>query len=440
MSSLNIYASNNNSVSETYEQNHEVKKVPGERKILVQKVEIVFPPRRVSHYFNKSYQLDNHNNESTTYDNYCDTVPSTEIPSVYDDTVNTAISEATEPTVDDTLTNLDETKNTNLEQHSLDIPDTSINPTETILNPTNTLKFTSKCPENRSNNILPLKMKRIIRKPKIILRTSRFGRTQVLNAPQQLPVVESIPVNNDTTTRLDEEPEIQDIPVENGVIVDIPEKYYEPCDIQPQEQVPELVLGIKNEETAVEREVDLVEDIQSEFLNPPPNISNEEFYGFELDDKMDSEADVQIKCLGKVLENFNNFQDDADTTSKWIEPGISDITQAFTEPQPNEIQTKVLHNFTLKKDDIEKLDETLKVISLNLSSCAVAEDLELENMKLKLIVKHLMGKLQVNSLQETFEFDDEDVMDLTEGVVECTETIPLVTEEVIDATMHQEGL
>lgn len=403
----------------------------------MQKVEIVFPPRRVSHYFDNSYQLNNQNNESTTYDNYCDTVPSTEIPSGYDDT---AISEATEPTVDDTLTNSDETKNKNLEQHLLDIPDTSINPTETIIHPSNTLKFISKCPENRSNNILPLKMKRIIRKPKIILRTSRFGRTQVLNAPQQLPVVENIPINEDTTTRLDEATEIEDIKVENVVEVGIPEECYKHSDIQLQEQVPELVLGIKNEETQIGTEVDLVEDIQSEILDPPPNIFNEEFYGFELDEKMDSEADVQIKHLEKVLQKFNNFQDDLETTSEWIEPDISDTTEAFIETQTDEIQTKVLHNFTFKKDDIEKLDETLKVISLNLSSCAVVEDLELENIKLKLIVKHLMGKLQVNSLQETFEFDDEDVMDITEDVVECEDAIPLVTEEAIDATMHEEGL
>lgn len=409
----------------------------------MQKVEIVFPPRRVSQFFNKTYQPDKHSNASATYDNYCDTEQTTEVPSSYDNSIHTMKTKV-EPleTTDDTIMNSDETKNTNLGQNLLDTPDT-------LVNSTNTLKFTSKCPENRSNNIIPLKMKRIIKKPKIILRTSRFGRTQLLNAAKSIPAIESIPVAVDTAIRLDDAIEIHDTSEGNVSKVEILSECSKHTDILQKEQGSELVFNSEIEEIPV---MTIDDEAESNILVPQQNTFDEEFRGFEFDEK-DSEADVQIKHLEKVLQTLNNFQDNPDTTQEFIDPQC-DVTQEFIGPQsqvtqewidPNsliptqeyiesQIQTKVLHRFELKKDDIEKLDETLKEVSFNLNSCAVSEDLELENKKLKLVVKHLMNKLQVSSLQETFDFDEE-IVNLTENV----DMEPLVTEEAIDATL-QEGL
>ncbi|CAO1419358.1 unnamed protein product [Diamesa tonsa] len=243
-------------------------------------------------------------------------------------------------------------------------------------------------------------MKRIIKKPKIVLRTSRFGRTQMLNATKTIPVIESIPVPVDVI-------EIQNTPEENIPKVEIMSEFSEHTDILPQEQGPELVLKSEIEEIPVLTIDDQVDDIQPMIIVPQQNTIDEEFRGFEFDEK-DTAADEQIKHLEK-----------------------SEVTQEFNESQ---IQIKVLHSFELKKDDIQKLDETLKVVSLNLNSCSVSEDLELENTKLKLVIKHLMNKLQVSSLQETFEFDEE-IVDLTENV----DIKPLVTEEPIDATMQEDA-
>ena len=345
----------------------------------MQKVEIVFPPRRVSHYFSDAYHPHKHDNPILTCDNYCHTVQSTEEVSGYDvHTVQTVGS--TDPT-DITLTNSDETKNTELEQFSID----------RVTSPTNSLKFTNKCPENRSNNIIPLKMKRIIRKPKIILRTSRFGKTQVLNhTPQQLPAVESIPTIDDIATRLDSAIEIPIKSVTNEEMLSECSKH---GDIVKQEQDLELI--------SIEPMVNFVT------TDPQSNECNDEFHGFGFDEKS-SQALVQIKHLEKVLHNFNNFQEHPEITTQSITPNISQFTEIETstlvlehnEPQN---QTKDLNNFTFTKDDIERLNETLK----NTNSCSVVEDVELENIKLKLIIKHLMDKLHVNTLQETFVFDEE---------------------------------
>ncbi|CAO1419015.1 unnamed protein product [Diamesa serratosioi] len=400
----NIYASNNNSICDTYEQNIEVKKVPGERKILVQKVEIVYPPRRVSHYFSKTYQQDKNDNTNPTYDNYCDTVQSTEESSQYHDTVEISATEHT----DDTLTNTDETKNTNLEQLLMD----------TLTSPTNTIKFTSKCPENRSNNIIPLKMKRIIKKPKIILRTSRFGRTQVLNnATQQVPEVpECIPTIDDITTRLDSTLD-SEIPVQSVANDEILSECLKHSDILPQEQGSELILEIKNVSPPTNALVFQSYDIHSVIPDPQRNEFDEAFHGFESNEK-ESHVILQIKHLEKVLKNFNNFQEAPEIPAQYMAPNISQINEIKSETTIQEfnnppIQTKDLHNFTFTKDDIEKLDETLK----DTNSCSILEDLELENTKLKLIVRHLMEKLQISTLKETFVF--EETAEVTEKVTDA---------------------